>query len=203
MRPALALALCALAVLVRASAASSDIPWPSYCGEDRPIPPLDASIPVTLMQAQVIVRHGDRTPAFNHMCWVDNTAVWECDMSQLQLSSVVGLEPLALAAAMRAFYQQLFRSGGALVERAELVASLALRRRALQRTAQTVAATHRHIHQVVSRQGSGYTDLSTILLHTPDEVDTLIATGERGTSSETRAISSGGRSTPSSTGSRS
>ena len=49
-----------------------------------------------------------------------------------------------------------------------------LRRRALQRTAQTVAATHRHIHQVVSRQGSGYTDLSTILLHTPDEVDTLL-----------------------------
>lgn len=87
---------------------------------------------------------------------------------------MVGLEPLALAAAMRAFYQQLFRSGGALVERAELVASLALRRRALQRTAQTVAATHRHIHQVVSRQGSGYTDLSTILLHTPDEVDTLL-----------------------------
>jgi hypothetical protein len=96
------------------------------------------------------------------------------DQPQLQLSSVVGLEPLALAAAMRAFYQQLFRSGGALVERAELVASLALRRRALQRTAQTVAATHRHIHQVVSRQGSGYTDLSTILLHTPDEVDTLL-----------------------------
>ena len=96
------------------------------------------------------------------------------DQPQLQLSSVVGLEPLALAAAMRAFYQQLFRSGGALVERAELVASLALRRRALQRTAQTVAATHRHIHQVVSRQGSGYADLSTILLHTPDEVDTLL-----------------------------
>ena len=90
------------------------------------------------------------------------------------LAPAVEADWKGLAAAMRAFYQQLFRSGGALVERAELVASLALRRRALQRTAQTVAATHRHIHQVVSRQGSGYTDLSTILLHTPDEVDTLL-----------------------------
>lgn len=108
MRPALALALCALAVLVRASAASSDIPWPSYCGEDRPIPPLDASIPVTLMQAQVIVRHGDRTPAFNHMCWVDNTAVWECDMSQLQLSSVT---PWETTASPTRLYRKVFQPG--------------------------------------------------------------------------------------------
>ena len=108
MRPALALALCALAVLVRASAASSDIPWPSYCGEDRPIPPLDASIPVTLMQAQVIVRHGDRTPAFNHMCWVDNTAVWECDMSQLQLSSVT---PWETTAPPTRLYRKVFQPG--------------------------------------------------------------------------------------------
>ena len=87
---------------------------------------------------------------------------------------MVGLEPLALAAAMRAFYQQLFQTGGALVDKAERVASLALRRRALQLTAQTVAATHRHIYEVVSRPGAGYSDLSTILLHAPDEVDTLL-----------------------------
>ena len=37
---------------------------------------------------QIIVRHGDRTPAFNHMCWAGNTAVWTCNMTQLQLSSV-------------------------------------------------------------------------------------------------------------------
>ena len=49
------------------------------------------------------------------------------DQPQLQLSSVVGLEPLALAAAMRAFYQQLFRSGGALVERGSKSASVTAR----------------------------------------------------------------------------
>ena len=96
------------------------------------------------------------------------------DQPQLALSSVVGLESLAMESAMRGFYSLLFKTAGALIQRAERVASLPLRRRALQLTAQTVAATHRHIHGVVSRDGSGYSDLSKILLHTPEEVETLL-----------------------------
>lgn len=75
------------------------------------------------------------------------------DQPQLSLSAVVGLEPLAMSSAMRGFYALLFKTGGALIERPERIAPLPLRRRALQLTAQTVAATHRHIHDVVSREG--------------------------------------------------
>ena len=72
--------------------------------------------------------------------------------ARAQLGS--GPEPIAMASAMRGFYTLLFKTAGALIQRAERVASLPLRRRALQLTAQTVAAT-RHIHDVVSRDSSG------------------------------------------------
>jgi hypothetical protein len=46
---------------------------------------------------------------------------------------------------------------------------------ALRRTALIVAKTHREIHDVVSRPGSGYDNLKATLLHSPEEVETLLA----------------------------
>jgi len=80
----------------------------------------------------------------------------------------------AIKSAMRTFYAQLFQSAGALVLLAERLASPRVRQQAGLRTARSVAATHRHIHELLSRPGAGYDDLGTILLHTAEEVDTLL-----------------------------
>ena len=80
-----------------------------------------------------------------------------------------------LASAMRAFYDALFQLGGALLPHSDRIGSVALRQQVTHAIARTVAATHRHIHEVVSRPGSGYDSVGTILLHSPDEVDTLLS----------------------------
>ena len=92
----------------------------------------------------------------------------------IAMAAVIGLEPLALGSTMRSFYSVLFRLGDALVPHAELILSPALRRQALALTARTIAMTHRHIHQLVTNPGSGYPAPAEILLHSPDEVETLL-----------------------------
>jgi hypothetical protein len=96
---------------------------------------------------------------------------------QITMASVIGLEPLALSAAMRSFYTTLFQRGDALVPDAEKLASAALRKKATAQAAHTLAATHAHIHALVSRPGSGYDAPGQILLHTPEEVQTLLDVG--------------------------
>ena len=92
-----------------------------------------------------------------------------------EVSSMVGLEPLALAAATRALYAHLFRSGGDnLVPFGSRLRSAAASARVRSRVAQAIAATHRSIHEVVSRRESGYVNQAAILLHSPDEVETLL-----------------------------
>ena len=116
---------------------------------------------------------------------------------QLQLCSMVGLESLALSSAtrcfgsppsivsshtssheqaMRSFYSLLFtRGGGELLPHAHRLATPRLRAAASRRAAQMLAATHRRMHQLISRPESGYADGgSAILLHTPEEVDSLL-----------------------------
>ena len=92
----------------------------------------------------------------------------------LPMASVLGLEPLALATAMRSFYATLFRRGDALVPAAEKLTTAPLRRRAVAAAARTLASTHAHIHALVRRKGSGYDAPETILLHSPEEVETLL-----------------------------
>ena len=92
----------------------------------------------------------------------------------LPMASVLGLEPLALATAMRSFYATLFRRGDALVPAAEKLTAAPLRRRAVAAAARTLASTHAHIHALVRRKGSGYDAPETILLHSPEEVETLL-----------------------------
>jgi hypothetical protein len=92
----------------------------------------------------------------------------------IAMSTMLGLEPLALASAMRSFYSTLFRRGDTIVPHAALIASQRLRREVSSLASRTLASTHRHIHQLVSREGSGYDAPSTILLHSPEEVETLL-----------------------------
>ena len=93
------------------------------------------------------------------------------------MATVLGLEPLALAAATRSFYAALFRSGGAPLPRAAQIASAELRGRAVTLAARTLAATHRQLHEMVSAPGSGYDKPETILLHSAEEVETLLDVG--------------------------
>merc|ERR1712087_981585 len=92
----------------------------------------------------------------------------------ISVSSVVGLEPIALSAAMRAFDAQLFQSGGLPLPLADRIASADLRQRAVKGTARTIAGTYRDIHALVSRAESGYENVANICLHSPSEVDTLL-----------------------------
>ena len=77
---------------------------------------------------------------------------------------------------MRSFYSLLFtRGGGELLPHAHRLATPRLRAAASRRAAQMLAATHRRMHQLISRPESGYADGgSAILLHTPEEVDSLL-----------------------------
>ena len=95
---------------------------------------------------------------------------------QLTLSTIVGLEPLALTAAMRSFYSLLFQTAGAsgFVLLSERIRSADVRRQVSARAARTVGLTHRHIHELLRRPGAGYAELGGILLHSADEVDTLL-----------------------------
>lgn len=78
---------------------------------------------------------------------------------------------------MRSFYARLFQVGDALLPEVHRIASSAVRQQALRRTAQVVAATHRQIHDIVSREGAGYDNLDSILLHSPQEIETLLDVG--------------------------
>ena len=94
---------------------------------------------------------------------------------QLKMADVIGLEPLALGAAMRGFYSVLFRHGDALLPNADLIEAPPVRRRTATLVAQTIASTHRHLHAMLSREGSGYEQpQKTILPHSPEEIDTLL-----------------------------
>ena len=93
----------------------------------------------------------------------------------ISMATVVGLEPLALGSAMRSFYSLLFRQGDALLPHADAIASPTLRRQAVALTARAVSETHAHIHELVSRPTSGYQEAHAILLHTPEEIETLLA----------------------------
>ena len=93
---------------------------------------------------------------------------------QVPMATMIGLEPLALAASMRSFYSTLFQRGDALVASVELLSSAALGRQAVLATARTLAATHQHITSLVLRPGAGYEQPGAILLHTPEEVQTLL-----------------------------
>ena len=44
-------------------------------------------------------------------------------------------------------------------------------------TTETLAATHRQLHEMVSAPGSGYDKPETILLHSAEEVETLLDVG--------------------------
>lgn len=92
----------------------------------------------------------------------------------IPMASVLGLEPLALATAMRSFYATLFQRGDRLVPAADLLDAPPLRRRAAAAAAKTLASTHAHIHSLVKRAGAGYESPETILLHSPAEVETLL-----------------------------
>lgn len=90
----------------------------------------------------------------------------------IKMSEVIGLEPLALGAAMRSFYSLTFRQGDSLLgAQAELISASATRRQAATLTARVVASTHRHIHELVR---SRYETPEGILLHSPEEIDALL-----------------------------
>ena len=93
---------------------------------------------------------------------------------QLRLSEKPGLEPLALAAAMRSFYAELFRMDGMLLPAAEGITSPLLRVQAVQECAHRLAATHHHINSLVRREDSGYKRPWAIVQQTPQEVETLL-----------------------------
>lgn len=93
---ALGLATCAAmltAVLARGgSSAAVDLvhpalDYPAYCGgtqEPIPAPSPDEGSSLTLVQAQVFIRHGDRTPAFDTPCWANDDVLYNCTVDQLQ-----------------------------------------------------------------------------------------------------------------------
>ena len=90
----------------------------------------------------------------------------------IKMSEVIGLEPLALGAALRSFYSLTFRQGDSLLgAQAELISASATRRQAASLTARVVASTHRHIHELVR---SRYETPEGILLHSPEEIDALL-----------------------------
>ena len=82
---------------------------------------------------------------------------------------------------MRGFYSDLFKRGDDLLPRGDLIDAPGVRRAAATLAARTVASTHRHVHVLLQRDGSGYTDpCRTILVHTPEEVDTLLGVSSAG-----------------------
>mmetsp|Transcript_17391 Transcript_17391/g.29386 ORF Transcript_17391/g.29386 Transcript_17391/m.29386 type:complete len:575 (-) Transcript_17391:186-1910(-) len=67
---------------------------PNYCSNnvaDRAIPGLNStqsSMVDSLVQVQVIIRHGARTPAHLHACWAGYNVTWNnCNVTQLMLAS--------------------------------------------------------------------------------------------------------------------
>lgn len=90
---AAAAAASATGVASTTKAPATTIPRPYYCGTPQPIPPLqlNSSTQATLRQVQIVVRHGDRTPAFDlraNPCWANDQALWQCNLTQMQHTSV-------------------------------------------------------------------------------------------------------------------
>ena len=44
----------------------------------------------------------------------------------------------------------------------------------MQRTARAIAATYRHIYELIHRAESGYPNPGSVVTHSPEEVDTLL-----------------------------
>jgi 2-phosphoxylose phosphatase len=84
-----------LALLLQARAWSPDY-YPEYCLKDlsqREIPPLSANEQLrvkSLVQVQVLVRHGARTPYAKFSCWKDYDVTWNnCNVTELMEASPV------------------------------------------------------------------------------------------------------------------
>ncbi|RHY48103.1 hypothetical protein DYB38_010200 [Aphanomyces astaci] len=87
-----------LALLVLAATAanpSNANAYPAYCAKDmsaNKIQPLEPSTARTLqlVQVQVVVRHGARTPWSGKKCWDGYDEEWNCSIRELQRPEIVG-----------------------------------------------------------------------------------------------------------------
>ncbi|ETV74830.1 hypothetical protein H257_10888 [Aphanomyces astaci] len=71
--------------------------YPSYCAKDMrlsAIQPLDQTLlsTVELVQVQIVVRHGARTPCYPDSCWKDYDEEWNCIARELSRPSLTGLD---------------------------------------------------------------------------------------------------------------
>ncbi|RHY81935.1 hypothetical protein DYB37_006233 [Aphanomyces astaci] len=71
--------------------------YPSYCAKDMrlsAIQPLDKTLlsTVELVQVQIVVRHGARTPCYPDSCWKDYDEEWNCIARELSRPSLTGLD---------------------------------------------------------------------------------------------------------------
>ncbi|CAK4708484.1 unnamed protein product [Aphanomyces euteiches] len=77
------LGLLAVAALLHEGAGST---YPAYCAKDtnlNAIQPLKDPSPVELVQVQIVVRHGARTPCFADVCWKDYDEEWNCNEREI------------------------------------------------------------------------------------------------------------------------
>ncbi|ETW05799.1 hypothetical protein, variant [Aphanomyces invadans] len=85
--------LLVVAASVGAVAATS---YPAYCAKDMAatkIQPLDAAVArsLQLVQVQVVVRHGARTPWSDRICWDGYDEEWNCNIHELERPEIVAL----------------------------------------------------------------------------------------------------------------
>ncbi|KAG9414751.1 hypothetical protein AC1031_008166 [Aphanomyces cochlioides] len=77
------LSLLAVAALLHEGAGST---YPAYCAKDmnlNAIQPLEDPSSVELVQVQIVVRHGARTPCFADVCWKDYDEEWNCNEREI------------------------------------------------------------------------------------------------------------------------
>mmetsp|Transcript_32539 Transcript_32539/g.52727 ORF Transcript_32539/g.52727 Transcript_32539/m.52727 type:complete len:649 (-) Transcript_32539:193-2139(-) len=94
--------------------------------------------------------------------------------SDKPLSTVIGMDAQSLTDSLRAFYASLFALGSLVIPQCDRIVDQKLRNTARQGVAQSVAATHSALYSAIMDPKNGYQDPASILLHTPDQVRTLL-----------------------------